>query len=329
MAKPVKSKTKTPAAAEPPAVASMDDAEIRSLREKLGHAPMKWEPSKWLQTGIPDLNTVMGHRDLGIPYGRMIEISGQESTGKTSIALALAALGQREGAAVIWVSHENSWDDDWARIRGLDPSKVRVLLPYVGTFLEKGKDGKMRPEKKPRMSAAQELCSEAEQLVALYRKKHDRVIMVHDSIASMLSVGEAKAGLEGANLRTDQDLPKFLSRLMRRWVGMMQVYDCTTIFINQLRQSPQARPGSPAWYTPGGNAAKFYCHIRIRSRRVRGGRLRDAGKMVGVQGLLSNFKNKTGGMEGSEVGYKLLFKGPLEFISAKEATRAEREKESE
>jgi RecA/RadA recombinase len=91
--------------------------------------------------------------------------------------------------------------------------------------------------------------------------------------------------------------------------------------VNQLREGPQ-KFGDPV-HTPGGNAPKFYSHVRIRVRRVKGGKIMDGGKLTGISGIMKCLKNKSGGIEGSEIGYRILFKGPLEFISAKEAKKNE------
>ena len=274
------------------------------IRKKLGHCSMAWEPETWLNTGDPDLNKVVGHRDKGIPYGRLTELSGLESHGKTALALTIAALAQLDGARIIWTDVENSWDPEWAKVRGLDPSKVELIQPYVGTF------GK---EKEKRLATAQELCGETEALIEM-RGKFRKQLVVVDSLASLLTEGESAAGIEDQNMRTRMDLPMFLGSLLRRWVGHAQVYNAHIILINQLRQNPLVKFGSP-WYTPGGNAPRFYSHIRLRVRKT--GMLKETGKIVGVQGILKATKNKAGGEEGAEIGYKIFKQGPIEFCPAK------------
>jgi recombination protein RecA len=286
------------------------NASIRKIRERLGHFTMEWSPAAWLDTGVPDLNQVLGHRDKGLPYGRIIEMAGWESMGKTALALSLCGAAQRDGATVIWADFENSFNDDWARLRGLDPDSAILIQPYVGKF------------RKPRLSTAQELCTEVESAIIGSGKRSSRKVLVVDSVASMLPEGEALAGLEGGSMRSRMDLPLFLGALLRRWVAMVQSYSALSIFINQLRQSPMAKYGDPT-YTPGGNALKFYSHVRVRVRRAKGGRIMQKGKLVGIQGIITSRKNKTGGLEGSSVGYRLMFDGPVEFLPAKDLEREE------
>lgn len=263
------------------------------------------------------MNNVIGHSDLGIPYGSLIEIYGLESHGKTAISLALAAAGQRNGAMVLWGNFENSFRDDWARKRGIDTTKnFHLFEPYLGQFEEtvKTKDGKSKKVlSEPRLATGQELCTEMEQMAAYYHKKYDRMVIALDSLTSIMTEGEAVAGLENQNMRTEQELPKFLGKLLRRWVGLAQVYNATVICTNQMRLNPMQRFGSP-WYTPGGNAPKFYCHIRCRVTKK--AKITNAGIQIGIQGIMTAVKNKSGGSEGGAVGYRILRSGPMQFLPA-------------
>jgi recombination protein RecA len=281
--------------------------ELEKIRKALGHLALGWEPSTWLDTGVPELNRVIGHKEKGLPFGRIVEISGWESNGKTAIALSLAALAQQDGARVVWGDVENSFDPDWARVRGLDPDKIMLIQPYVGTFDN---------EKAPRLSTAQELCVEIEKCVEAHGSKRGKCMVVLDSIPALLTSGESAAGIEGRNLRTNMDLPMFLGSLLRRWVGMAQVHNALILMINQLRTKPMAF-GDPN-YTPGGSAPLFYSHVRVRVRRVKGGRMMEKGKMAGIRGVMIALKNKSGGEENAECGFRLWFAGPLEFVPASE-----------
>ncbi len=289
-------------------------SEVDKIRAKLGHLTLDWQPNAWLDTGFPDLNEVLGHRDLGVCFGRIIEISGLPSQGKTALAMTLAALGQRDEAEVLWGDLESSWFDEWAKIRGLDPTRTHLFQPYVGRF------GK---EKKPRLITAQELLEEMEETAGvLHEKGAKKIIMVVDSIASMLVDAEASGGLSNATLHTKMALPVFMGSLLRRWVGLAQAHNILILFVNQLRQNPMQKFGDP-WYTPGGNAPSFYCHVRCRVRRVKGSRIIQKNKVLGIKGLIKNVKNKVGGAENSAVGFKLFFKAPIEFVSVKEIEETE------
>ena len=318
----------------------MPDKLLDQIRAKLNHCSMAYTPSLYLDTGIPDLNRVLGHADKGVPYGAIIEVSGLEGVGKSAICLSLAALAQQNGALVVWGDFEHSWTPDWSLKRGLakcsgcngekclrcggkesllyglDTTRLQVIQPYVGTF-----DG---DSKHPRLTTAEELTAEIEAIMTALHRKHDRMVIVVDSLASMLTQSEAEAGLEGANLRTSQSHPMFLGRLLRRWVGLSQSYNALILLINQLRQNPMARFGDP-WYTPGGNAPRFYSHVRVRARRSKGSRILDTSKggkgmQIGIQGILRCIKNKVGGQEWSEEAYKLMRDGPLEFFPVKSSS---------
>jgi RecA/RadA recombinase len=323
----------------------MENKDLAAIRKSLNHLAMKWAPSAWLDTGVPGLNAVLGHETKGLAYGRMTEISGWESNGKTACVMSLAALAQQDGALVVWGDVENSFEPDWAKQRGfapcpkcsgtgtiagkdcadcggpdsaicgLDPSKLILIQPYVGRFSYTDKMGKMHQEKEPRLSTAQELCSEIEAAMSLGTGVKKRFVVL-DSIAALLTEGESNAGVENANMRTNMDLPMFMGRLLRRWIGLAQVHNAMIILVNQLRQGPKSF-GDPT-YTPGGNAPRFYSHVRVRVHRVSGSKITDKGKTIGIKGILTCKKNKTGGSEGAEIGFRLMFKGPLEFVPVKD-----------
>jgi len=315
---------------------------------------MRWRPSVWLNTGLPDLNEVLGDREFGIPYGKIVEISGWESQGKSAIMMALAALAQHDGAFVVWIDLENSFTAKWALqrgflpcpkcrgeagrkngiacgacggslveslspTRGLDTDKLLLLQPYVGHFTTVGKDGKLHKEKEPRLTYGQELLEEAELGMSL--PEHVKRFVVIDSVSAVLPEGEQKVSLSNASMRTDMDLSKLMSRLLRRWSGHAQVHNALIALVNQLREGPGGFGASEK--TTGGNAARFYAHARVRVRRTKGSKIMDKGKMVGITGVMKAVKNKSGGSEGMEIGYRIMFKGPLEFIAAKEAKKNE------
>jgi RecA/RadA recombinase len=321
----------------------MPDKLLDQIRTRLGHASLQYTPSLYLDTGIPDLNRVLGHADKGIPYGTIIEIAGMESVGKSAICLSLAALAQQDGALVVWGDFEHSWTPDWSLKRGLakcpecngeectkcggrksplyglDAARLHVIQPYIGTFND--------DKKHPRMTTAEGLTAEIEGMMTALHRKHDRMVIVIDSVASMLPQAEAEAGLEGTNLRTAQSFPVFMGHLLRRWMGLSQSYNALVLLTNQLRQNPMARFADP-WYSPGGNAIRFYPHVRIRARRSKGSRIIDTSKggkgmQIGIQGILRCIKNKVGGREWSEEAYKLLQDGPLEFFPVKSSEEAE------
>jgi recombination protein RecA len=326
--------------------------ELAAIRRKLSHCAMKWTPSLWLdfKKYLGDvmgtmLNTVLGHTDKGMPYGRIVEISGWESNCKTAVALTLAACAQHDGAHVIWGDIENSFEPDWAIMRGMakcpkclndpvkrdscktcdgqgiDVDRITLIQPYVGTFTYVNKQGKSVQEKEPRQSTGQELMEEVEACMKLPRKVKKTFVVI-DSAAAILTEDEGDAGISGAKMNTNMSLAMFLGRLLRRWVGLAQSHNALIVFINQLREGP-VKFGDPV-KTVGGNALRFYSHVRVRVSRVSGSKIVDKGKTLGIKGVIKAKKNKCGGNEGAECGFRLWFYKPLvEFVNPKELTSKE------
>ena len=332
--------------------------ELMAIRGALRHVAMKWTPSLWLdlkkflgdETGRL-VNTVLGHTENGLSYGRIIEVSGWESACKTSIVLTLAACAQLDGAHVVWGDIENSFEPDWAIMRGIakcpkclnvlparltctecgydknvdgsegagyDVNRFTLIQPYVGTFTYVNKQGKVVAEKEPRQSTGQELMEEVEACMKMQRKVK-KVFAVVDSAAAILTEGEEDAGISGAKMNTNMALAMFLGRLCRRWVGLAQSHNALIIFINQLREGPVKFGDSTK--TVGGNALRFYSHVRIRVSRVAGSRMTQGTKTLGIKGKLVAKKNKSGGQEGSSCGFRLWFYKPLvEFVDVKDVT---------
>lgn len=329
------------------------NAELMAIRKKLSHVAMKWTPSQWLDLkkflGDAEgrcVNTVLGHTEKGIPYGRITEASGWESNGKTAIMLTIAACAQHDGAHIIWADIENSFEADWAIMRGLakcpkclnaedkreacracggqgiDVDRITLIQPYVGMFMSVNKKtGKLVAEKEARQSTGQELMEEVEEAMKLKRKE-GKTFVVIDSVAAILTEGEEDAGISGAKMNTNMALAMFMGRLLRRWVGLAQSHVAHIVLINQLREGP-VKFGDPV-KTVGGNAPRFYSHVRVRINRVAGSKIVDQGRTVGIKGTIKARKNKTGGNEGAEVGFRLWYYKPLiEFVDAKEVKSKE------
>jgi recombination protein RecA len=292
--------------------------EMAAIQKKMGYLTLELQPREWLDTGSKLLNSVLGSEEFGIPYGKMIELYGLESNGKSLLALLLAGLAQADDAEVAWVDFENSLDRPWAEGQGVEWNNLYHFFPKL---IQENKKAK------PRLQTAEELCVEVEMwMERRYKKGYHKLFMVVDSVTAMLVEDEAEAGITQQNMRTKVALASYLSRLLRRWVALAQVYSCTMLFINQIRLSPGGW-GNPET-TPGGKAMKFYCSIRARVQRVKGGRLLQKGKMIGLKGIIRNIKNKSGegSLEGNEAGFKAMFlKNDWRFLSAKKLKGAEEE----
>jgi len=296
---------------------------LDQIRKKLGRVCQEWKPQFFLDLG-PDLNKVFGDPDKGLAYGKIVELSGNPSNGKTALCIDLAAAAQQDGAVVVWNDIENSFDQpetptqaNWYSRRGLEchrgnkkvkgTDKFILVQPYIGHF---------KDEKEARLITGQELLTEVEQLVSRnFKNGIKKQMLIVDSAAAILTEDEAAGGVDGQNMKTSMSLPKFLSGLMKRWVALMQNYNCIVIFTNQLRHKPMAF-GDPS-YSPGGNAIPFYAHVRVRMGLTEGGKILKNGHMVGIKGVLSNRKNKAGGIQHEKTGYKIYYAGNSKFFEVK------------
>jgi recombination protein RecA len=313
---PVKKKTVTRRVSKP-------KISVASIRKKLNHGTFDWSPKDHLDTGSVELNRVLGNEETGIPYGNIIEISGAPSSGKSALAMDLAAAGQQiNDAVVIWDDFENSFqvaedenDKVWATRRGLVCHKGAenffCLKPYIGKF------GRTK-----RLSTCNDLFEETEELLGQLVEAYPGrpIINVFDSITAMLVDDEAAAGVSDQNMRTRNSLPMFLSQTMRRYVALYAEYNTLAIYINQLRDNVGVYFGDPK-KTTGGNAMLFYAHVRVRMQRAGGGFMTKSGRRIGVKGIIRNYKNKAGGIEGDQCGYKLFFSGRTKFLDAEEVKK--------
>lgn len=288
--------------------------EMDLIRKKKGSRVFERPVAQWLNTGNRRLNAVLGSEEKGLAYGRMIELYGPNSHGKTMIALFIAALAQRDGAEIAWVDLEQSFEKEWVDAQGVEYDKV---YPFV---LELGYHG---GEKEPRLETAEEMFERVE----LWMKRRymqnpsGRILIVIDSVAAILTEKEAESGLAGG-LPVNMALPAFLSRFLRQWMAKVAVYNAMVILINQIRDNPMAFGNSE--HAPGGNASKHYCSVRATVRRVKGGRLVSARRVIGLRGVIKNIKNKVGGgsLEGAVCGYQTLFgKKSWKFMTEQEVRK--------
>lgn len=261
------------------------DLEIAAIRKKRKHLTFEAETQHWLDIGSPHANAVFGSEKLGIPFDKIMEIYGRYSNGKTLLALFLIALAQRKGVKTALVDLENSSDEIWARSQGVDWDWLYVFRPEVA---------KVPGEKHARLETAQELFQHVEDwMEAQYAKNPEGSMMVVvDSVASVLVAEEAEAGLTGQNMRTSQARAKFMYSLMRRWVGLARTYNCCMIFINHLLMKPGKVWGSPE-YRPSGDAMNYFAHIHVKVGKAK--KIMHEGRQVGIEGEIQNTKNKAGG----------------------------------
>ena len=211
-----------------------------------------------LSTGSLTLDLALGIG--GVPRGRIVEIYGPEASGKTTLALHIAASAQKRGGEAAYIDVEHALEPAYARALGVDIDSLLISQPDTG----------------------EQALDIAESLV---RSGAVDVVVV-DSVAALIPrtelEGEIGASVVGV-------LARLMSQAMRRLAGAISKNNCTVIFINQLRQKIGVMYGNPET-TPGGLALKYYASVRIDVRRVEA--LKAGGEIIGNHTRAKVVKNK-------------------------------------
>ncbi len=211
-----------------------------------------------IPTGSLSLDMALGGQ--GVPRGRIIEIYGPESSGKTTLALHVCAEAQkRDGIAAI-IDAEHAFDPSWAKKLGVELETLLVSQPSSG--------------------------EEAMQICEMLVKSNAVDVIVIDSVAALVprkelegEIGDSHVGLQA----------RLMSQSMRKLTGAIAKSKCAVIFINQIREKVGVMFGSPET-TPGGRSLKFYCSCRIDVRRI--GALKEGEEQVGQRVKAKIVKNK-------------------------------------
>lgn len=223
----------------------------------LGTGPIEAIPS--IPTGSLGLDIALGIG--GIPRGRIAEVYGPESSGKTTLALHIAAETQKQGGTVVFIDAEHALDVQYAARLGVDTSKLLVSQPDCG-------------------EQALEICE------ALIQSGTVDLVVV-DSVAALVpraeidgEMGDQQPGLQA----------RLMSKAMRKLTGLCARSNTAMLFINQIRMKIGVMFGSPET-TTGGNALKFYSSVRMDIRRI--GSLKDsAADFTGNRTRVKVVKNK-------------------------------------
>ncbi len=211
-----------------------------------------------IPTGSLALDAALGIG--GLPKGRIIEIYGPESSGKTTLALHVVAEAQKRGGEVAFVDAEHALDPTYAEAIGVDIDSMLVSQPDTG-------------------EQALEITD------ALVRSGAIDVVVV-DSVAALVprqeiegEMGDAFVGLQA----------RLMSQALRKLAGTIAKTNCIVIFINQLRMKIGVMYGNPET-TTGGNALKFYASVRLDVRKVEA--IKDGGTIIGNRTRVKVIKNK-------------------------------------
>lgn len=211
-----------------------------------------------IPTGSLSLDIALGGQ--GIPRGRIIEVFGPESSGKTTLALHVAAEAQKLGGIAAMVDAEHAFDPTWAKKLGVELETLLVSQPTSG--------------------------EEAMQITEMLVKSNAVDVIIIDSVAALVprqelegEIGDSHVGLQA----------RLMSQSMRKLTGAISKSKTAVIFINQIREKIGVMFGSPET-TPGGRALKFYSSCRIDVRRI--GQLKDGEEVVGQRVRCKVVKNK-------------------------------------
>jgi recombination protein RecA len=211
-----------------------------------------------ISTGTLSLDMALG--GSGIPRGRVAEIFGPESSGKTTLALTIIAQAQKSGGIAAFIDAEHALDPSWARRLGVNLEELLVSQPDTG-------------------EQALEICE------LLVRSNAVDIIVV-DSVAALIPRAEIEGEMGDSHVGLQARL---MSQALRKLTGAINKSKCTVVFINQIREKIGVMFGNPET-TPGGRALKFYASIRIDIRRMTS--IKDGEAVVGNRTRARVVKNK-------------------------------------
>ena len=211
-----------------------------------------------IPTGSLSLDLALGIG--GVPKGRIVEIYGPESSGKTTLALHMVAEAQKRGGEVAFIDAEHALDPTYARALGVDIDSMLISQPDTG---EQGL----------------EICE------ALVRSGAIDVVVV-DSVAALTPRAEIEGDMGDSHVGL---LARLMSQALRKLAGSIAKTNCIVVFINQLREKVGVVYGNPE-VTTGGRALRFYASVRMEVRRVES--LKNGSEIIGNRTKVKVVKNK-------------------------------------
>tara|TARA_Y100000817_G_scaffold105448_1_gene82564 strand:- start:803 stop:1813 length:1011 start_codon:yes stop_codon:yes gene_type:complete len=211
-----------------------------------------------ISTGCLSLDVALGVG--GVPKGRIVEVYGPESSGKTTLALHIVAEAQKVGSYAAFIDAEHAVDPEYAKNLGVDTKELLISQPDNG-------------------EEALEICE------TLVRSGALDVIVV-DSVAALVPRAELEGDMGDAHVGLQARL---MSQALRKLTGTVSRSNTIVIFVNQIREKIGVMFGNPET-TPGGRALKFYSSIRLEIRRIT--TLKDGGDSVGNRVRIKIVKNK-------------------------------------
>lgn len=209
-------------------------------------------------TGCLSLDLALG--SLGVPRGRIIEIYGPESSGKTTLAQHIVAEVQKKGGIAAFVDAEHALDPDYARKIGVNVDELFISQPDTG--------------------------EQALEIVETLVRSNAIDVIVVDSVAALTPKAEIEGEMGDSHMGLQARL---MSQALRKLTGTISKTGTVLIFINQIRMKIGVMFGNPET-TPGGNALKFYASVRMEIRRA--AQIKQGEKVIGNRVKVKIVKNK-------------------------------------
>jgi recombination protein RecA len=238
------------------ALAQIDKQFGKGSVMRLGERPVV--ETAVIPTGSIALDVALGVG--GLPRGRVVEVYGPESSGKTTVALHAVANAQRAGGIAAFIDAEHALDPEYARALGVDTDALLVSQPDTG--------------------------EQALEIADMLIRSGALDVIVIDSVAALVPRAEIEGEMGDSHVGLQARL---MSQALRKITGILSTSGTTAIFINQLREKIGVMFGSPET-TTGGRALKFYASVRLDVRRIES--LKDGTDVVGNRTRVKVVKNK-------------------------------------
>jgi recombination protein RecA len=249
----------------------MDDNKKKALAAALGQIERQFGKGAVMRMGdhdrqaIPSISTGSLGLDIalgigGLPKGRIVEIYGPESSGKTTLTLSVIAEAQKMGATCAFVDAEHALDPEYAGKLGVNVDDLLVSQPDTG--------------------------EQALEITDMLVRSNAIDVIVVDSVAALVPKAEIEGEMGDMHVGLQARL---MSQALRKITGNIKNANCLVIFINQIRMKIGVMFGSPET-TTGGNALKFYASVRLDIRRT--GAVKEGDEVVGSETRVKVVKNK-------------------------------------
>jgi len=216
------------------------------------------QPIAAISTGALALDLALGIG--GVPRGRVVEIFGPESSGKTTLALHIVAEAQRNGGIAAFIDAEHALDPIYAKALGVDVDELLISQPDTG--------------------------EQALEITDMLIRSGSLDVVVIDSVAALVPRAEIEGEMGDAHVGLQARL---MSQALRKLAGTISRSNTTAIFINQMREKIGVMFGNPET-TPGGRALKFYASVRLDIRRIES--IKEGNEFIGNRVRVKVVKNK-------------------------------------